>query len=1122
MSDRASDITSTPVDVTSTQRSLRLDGRAVWTRLEPLPGQRRDDVFACVTRGLPMPPEGLAYVVRLAGDGGGEGAREVRVVGYVDRHARAFEADGPLGMAPAQAPDVVIKRFAGTNRGCVELSGAGFAASDDAPAAGAVADADASGDAPAAKAPVVRNPAPVAREAAAAASEPRRVADVTFAANGDVTFSNTRVNLGANARALPMPEAVALAFVAFSLLPRQQHVSLQMMSVADVMRVLTSSDDLFAVVDQVLGAIGRAARHPLLNPPGILLYLAHLLRAAGMEGATPADVADPSARPILPPGISIASPFGLISADALNAVEGGPQLPEVYLVRTVDYADMFYVAFRADLVSARGRRMLLETESAINRFLLMARALERRGTLETATQAQCAELDRWLVDDVLHQLDDRPADGDAAVERVAGVEGAAGAAGVAAGATGAAAADRLDGDDDTAAQDTDLEIRIAFAQACEALVLPYRLEYRFRLGETSDHLYVDASAPAATLMPCDAYDPETHAWGALSQEDVQAAESRYAAHVALLLGLTGLRVSARLAAVTVNVWRDARAGDRQDAVSADEQVCALSVAFDRERMARLLRAHEAFDDAASGASGAIAWCAREPFEAVRAFPHAYVMDARYRLGEVHPLADLDEVMQAHKAVPPVAAAEVADACDVAEASGEADAPADATDDAAPAADAPTAPIATPTDAPAEAADGVFQLLGDALTLPAGFAGAAGGHAPFVSASVEEDDDATPPVIRINPMELDERPFDDDGRRLLVARRVRDMGIFEDVPRREIARRVTDVYWNHGVAAAVAALRDEHDRTESPLVRAACDRVSDALVSDRITRANADEIDAAFSDAYGLRRDARRLNDLAKSDPGAAYELLNAMIARVDDAGWFADTDTHVYRYFDSYATRALYAGRCADDRAGRDLRLVADEYFLAHHRLAALLSNSVSQAEEAIAHARRCVELAPSAATAYLRLARCYFAAFDYVSEIQTLKDMLRIAWNPTDVGMALYWMGYALWMTGQKRVGIACYQRCTSYDQNLAEPASAELTGFLAKEDAPDPTPLPEDEVDELLRGAGIDLDLCVANAAFLVRASDAALRAGSSELGVNLLGSAAVLLRDDALATVIESLSA
>ncbi len=1122
MSDRASDITSTSVDVTSTQRSLRLDGHAVWTRLEPLPGQRRDDAFACVTRGLPMPPEGLAYVVRLIGDGGDGGAREVRVVGYVDRHARAFEADGPLGMAPAQAPDVVIKRFTGTNRGCVELSGAGFAASDDAPTAEAAAGDDAPEAAPAAEGTADRTPAPVAREAAAAASESRRVADVTFAANGDATFSNTRVNLGANARALPMPEAAALAFVAFSLLPRQQHVSLQMMSVADVMRVLTSSDDLFAVVDQVLGAIGRAARHPLLNPPGILLYLAHLLRAAGMEGATPVDVADPNARPILPPGISIASPFGLISADALNTVEGGPQLPEVYLVRTVDYADMFYVAFRADLVSARGRRMLLETESAINRFLLMARTLERRGALETATQAQCAELDRWLVDDVLHQLDDRPADGDAAVERVEGAAGtvaaAPGTGELAAGTpgtTGAAAADRLDGDDDTAAQDTDLEIRIAFAQACEALVLPYRLEYRFRLGETSDHLYVDASTPAATLMPCDAYDPETHAWGALSQEDVQAAESRYAAHVALLLGLTGLRVSTRLAAVTVNVWRDARAGDRQDAVSADEQVCALSVAFDRERMARLLRAHEAFDDAASGASGAIAWCAREPFEAVRAFPHAYVMDARYRLGEVHPLADLDEVMQAHKAVPPVAAAEVADACDAVEASGEADAPAEA-------ADAPTTTTATPADAPAEAADGVFQLLGDALTLPAGFAGAAGGHAPFVSASVEEDDDATPPVIRINPMELDERPFDDDGRRLLVARRVRDMGIFEDVPRREIARRVTDVYWNHGVAAAVAALRDEHDRTESPLVRAACDRVSDALVSDRITRANADEIDATFSDAYGLRRDARRLNDLAKSDPGAAYELLNAMIARVDDAGWFADTDTHVYRYFDSYATRALYAGRCADDRAGRDLRLVADEYFLAHHRLAALLSNSVSQAEEAIAHARRCVELAPSAATAYLRLARCYFAAFDYVSEIQTLKDMLRIAWNPTDVGMALYWMGYALWMTGQKRVGIACYQRCTSYDQNLAEPASAELTGFLAKEDAPDPTPLPEDEVDELLRGAGIDLDLCVANAAFLVRASDAALRAGSSELGVNLLGSAAVLLRDDALATVIESLSA
>lgn len=214
----------------------------------------------------------------------------------------------------------------------------------------------------------------------------------------------------------------------------------------------------------------------------------------------------------------------------------------------------------------------------------------------------------------------------------------------------------------------------------------------------------------------------------------------------------------------------------------------------------------------------------------------------------------------------------------------------------------------------------------------------------------------------------------------------------------------------------------------------------------------------------------------------------------------------------------LYAERCLPADGDRTLRLCADEYYLAHHRLASMLADSLDRSEDAIAHARRCVEVAPSVGASYLRLARCYFCVFDYESEIDTLCRLLRVAWNPADVGMALYWMGYAFWMTDRKRAGMACYQRCVQFDRGLSEACTSEVAEFMRKEGLRPVAVSPEEEA-EVFAAEGVELSLVAENTLILTKAASAALEAGSYRLAQNLLGSASVLLRDDALTPVLES---
>lgn len=922
------------------------------SRVEPLPalpGQGASRSFMLVTEGLPLPPAGAGYVAERADD-----PAHVYVMGYVDTFGRVFVTTEVLDMPPARPADV-----------CLVDGVAG------GPAAGG------------------------AVQIASPDGGMWDVAAFAKGADGCLTFSDSRVELGQAAGPLPPAQAAAVAYLAYYLLPREQGVELFTMDVDDVFDCLRAPD-LFEGLERILRAADVAEEHPLLRPPGLLVYLARELRAAGVAGKTADDLAAPShVDPVA--GLTWAiwgdTPTG---PAPMTSPTPPATTPEIRLVRTTDYANLFYIAFHGRQVSDEGARLLLEVESLLNRFLLSCETLCDEDVLDHALPQDCSEVDLWVVERMLEA-------GDGLLSTL------------------------LSGDVSPRA---DMDVRLAFARACEALRLPYRLEYRFRHVTSQGRLVIDVGGPSARLMPRELWDRSRGAWRAATDAERNGWAARYAFHLAILMGMAAFAAGTSVLEATVNVLRSGWS-------EPGEEACTLSVTFARDTFLDALRAADISVKAAdAGAQAAAAhrgepapvartpWYSDDPFSFVKMFPHAFALGGDYALAGVQPLL--------------------------------------------------------PTD--------------DERCLPAG--------------------------CMVSP-ERDERSLTPAARAMLLCDRVCDLSIYEDAPRRPLAEEVLASLGSDDVSGQLATVRDIHDRTENLLVRAACLRLSDGIAAGTITSASEGQVKAAFSDIYGMQAGLKAAVRLLAKDPLRGVGDMEAIVASADKAGWFADSPTRAYRYFDCYASRAIYAQRCEEeDLAGRELHLAADEYFLAHHRLATLLASSIDRGEDAIAHARRCVDVAPSVAAAYLRLARCYFAQFDYRSEVETLKRMLYVAWNPADVGMALYWMGYAYWMLGEEETGTACYQRSLSFDASLAESVTAELAEFLRKQGRRPGAMMSDAEMDAIFARAGIPIKEVFTNVALLVRCSQAVLDSGSYRLAQNLLGSAAALLHDDAMAPVLESL--
>ena len=1312
------DYSAEPHGEPADQAGATPDGNVAITLLDELPGAPDGRQFGFATGDMPMPPGGLAYIIEIIGDPNDlPGAAEpsapapaspvaptgveasaptaagapagspadtdepsgLRIIGYVDRFSRAFAVDGALTMPPAQRADLQLLRYADRDdgAGCVELPG--FDPDD----------------------------------------EPWRVAEFRATPEGRVIFTDSRVDLGLapGGPSLTLAHAVSLAFLAFVHLPQQRGEDILTLGVPDVLEHLRT-EPLFDAIDHIVSAVDEVAAQLLVTPPGVLLYLARMLRAADAVGLTPAALA---ARPDPASGLAAGGELSWVSAGAvapspllpgLFLAAAGPSEPQVHLVRTTEYANLFYVAFTRSQVSDEGARTLLEIEGILNRFLLITRRLDEVGAVMTATEAQCAELDRWVIEDILAQgltaLRDRdllspdpavlapeepapagrptsaeqpvpteteaaPAERSASTEQLAlaksestlagqsaltgqqtpvenpsaaerssssvtraALAGApavasasieagspeqptaaerpvsvssdavlsepvatavpAASAPVPAGhpatspvsapfAESLAAAERsaisvapatsvapdspagsalpdlpnLDLSDlplftapaapKPAPDRGDLDTRLAFARVCESLQLPYRLEYRFRYDAAQGALSVDIDRPSAAIMPRELWDRAASAWRPLSQPECNGDAARYAFHLATLVACAAFACDGRVRRIIVNVW-----GAPSDASAVLSPTLTPS-----EPPVALTPSEPDQPASAPVPSSAPAGLTGSESDQPTAVPTSSSISATPELGQPTTTSAPSSVSVASESDQSAPASAPSSAPAAPEASRLSASSASASDDVAPASGpnepvcllsvgfnrktllaalrssepaaalgfiAASQPVVAPgpqpvASSPLAPARSAAEADPSALIRRFAHAFRLGPNADLLPVSALVSLDATtalPPNARTD-IETDERPFSAKAARLLRAQRVRDLGIYEDAPRRALADMARSAFAFDDLSDTLATIRDMYNRTENVPVREACLRVSEGVASGALTGDSYDELREIFSDVYGLKAGLQAATRLVQRDPMAAVAALESLELQVDERGWFADTPTRVYRYFDCYASRVLYATHCAASLdGGRDLRLCADENFLIHHRLASLLSDSIEHSEEAIRHGRRCVELAPSVAASYLRLARCYFCAFDYQSEINVLNRMLTIAWNPTDVGMALYWLGYAYWMTDRKRLGLACYQRSVLYDRSLAEPCTGEVSEFLRKEGMR-PEVIDDEEARELFRESGVLLGQVRLNAEALVRAAGFAADAGSYRLAQNLLGSASVILRDDALAPVLES---
>lgn len=365
---------------------------------------------------------------------------------------------------------------------------------------------------------------------------------------------------------------------------------------------------------------------------------------------------------------------------------------------------------------------------------------------------------------------------------------------------------------------------------------------------------------------------------------------------------------------------------------------------------------------------------------------------------------------------------------------------------------------------------------------------------------------------------DATPFGAGMRRMVGVDLCSDLNIFEERDRRSLADEITSSM-GEGGEGVIETIKSVHDRSENITVRRVCRGLLDDFESGRLDAHSELEVREAFLDAYGFKGPMTRAASLFYENDGAgAIDTLEGLETLVNGSHAFADSSLICHRYFDSYATRVLYEKLCGDDRRNRKVLPLPNEAYLVHDLSAQLLTNSIAGHAEGLRHARRCIELSPAYATAYLRVARAHFSVGDFQSEAEMCIEALRRAWDPEDVGLALYWLAFAFWRLDKFELAVACYRRCMALGGGMAQQAAEEFDELIG--DVKGLQMHTASREHEMLLEAGVPIDAPRENAEFLLKVAQSAVDAGADALGSVLVTSAMRIVKDDALLPVLRAI--
>ena len=370
-------------------------------------------------------------------------------------------------------------------------------------------------------------------------------------------------------------------------------------------------------------------------------------------------------------------------------------------------------------------------------------------------------------------------------------------------------------------------------------------------------------------------------------------------------------------------------------------------------------------------------------------------------------------------------------------------------------------------------------------------------------------------------------------RQLGAKDDRDLQIFFDAETRTLAERLADAIAQapstSDAVAAVRAIQEEvAAKHESARMTESFTRLLKALAEGTIDPHEQNSTVDLFLEEDRCARAARQAKTLEEAgDIEKAVQVLKSALADFEGSGRFADTDTVVYRVFDSYASRLIYnlmkmgaitapPGSTIHLDTGKETRLAPDGYFFCLHLLANDLCEQ-GHSDESIRVAEKAIRISPMGAQGYHAIALCQLVEGDLAGARTTLQTCLQMLILPDSIALSYYRLAYVLWKSGDPEAGLVCYIKALKTSQINAAACIAEIEELQKETGLPLP---PSEDVDALLEAHAIPNAPTKAIRDAIEEGAIAALDEGLSDVACNLLSLVMRYHNDDALMNIIRSI--
>ncbi|WP_165171471.1 hypothetical protein [Adlercreutzia sp. ZJ242] len=233
-------------------------------------------------------------------------------------------------------------------------------------------------------------------------------------------------------------------------------------------------------------------------------------------------------------------------------------------LRHLSLTGLYWISFDASSMTPEQRACVLRVESALNRLILVRQTVQAEARTIFHPESAYAQWDWQNIRSITRYAETRLAEAEKENELLT-ISGATGARG------------------------GNWDVSTRFARACESLMLPYRLEYRFDVDTTSGTVVADVTLPCPDQMPRSRWVESAGAWQDCASQQ-PAAAAAYALRLATVIAAAAFGSSVGVTRVLINGHEG---GLDSDAV--------LSLEFDR--MAFVMGVMPAVKEGAMAAPG---------------------------------------------------------------------------------------------------------------------------------------------------------------------------------------------------------------------------------------------------------------------------------------------------------------------------------------------------------------------------------------------------------------------------------------------------------------------------------------------------------------------------------------